>query len=254
MTANSITFNTVQPAAQSKPSAWAGIYSAGAIAALVVVLASLLDIFVMFLPGTGTVPGARTAVDWFMAYRENALLAMRDMGILNMVTTSCTVVVFFALFGAHRRANPALAALAVLIMCMGATIYLANNMALPMLSLSGQYAAATSESQKALLASAGQALLAQEDIGAGSFIGFLIPEVAGVLASLVMLRGRIFSRWAAWAGIVGETCLMIFNILAAFTPVPYDLAMVFAMAGGPLAMLWMVLTAIRLLQVERIEA
>jgi hypothetical protein len=254
MTVKTLSIDLVQPAAESKPSAWTGIYRAGAIAALLVVLAGLLDISIMFLPATGFIPGERTVLDWFNLYQAHGFLALRDMGILNVLTTSGTVLVFFALFGAHRRANAAPAALALMVMGMGAAIYIANNMALPMLSLSRQYAAATSEGQKALLVSAGQVLLAQEDVGAGSFISFFIPEIGGVLMALVMLRGRVFSRWAGGAGLLGEACLMVFNILAAFVPGAYPAAMVFAMIGGPLSMAWFALTAAQLLQADRLEA
>lgn len=247
--------NQTQPAAKtetSSSSAWAGIYRAGAAAALLVVLAGLLDISIMFLPNTGFTPGERTVVDWFAAYHSQPLLALRDMGILNILTTSSTVLVFFALLGAHRRANPVLAALALLVLCIGTTVYIANNMALPMLSLSRQYAAATSEPQKALLVSAGQVLMAQEDIGAGSFIGFFIPEIAGVLMALVMLRGRVFSRWAAWAGLLGKSFLIAFNVTAAFIPGYYDLALIFSMLGGPLCLVWFILIALRLFKAPRL--
>lgn len=251
MRANTLSMSMVQNAAQRKAGSadWTGIYRAGAAAALLVVLAGLVDTFIMFVPGTGFVPGERTVVDWFTVYREAPFLALRDMGILNILTTSCTVLVFFALYGAHRRVQPVQAALALIILSMGATIYIANNMALPMLSLSSQYAAATSEAQKALLVNAGQTLLAQEDVGAGAFLSFFIPEIAGVLMAQVMLRGRIFSRWAAWAGLLGESFLIIFNIIAAFMPGMFDLSMVFAMTGGPLSMAWLTLTAVGLMKI-----
>lgn len=255
MSAKTLSMNLSQSAAERKSGGpdWTGMYRAGAAAALLVVLAGLLDTFIVFLPGTGFTPGERAVVDWFAAYRETPFLALRDMGILNILTTSCTVLVFFALYGAHRRVQPVQAALALILLCVGATIYIANNMALPMLSLSGQYAAATSESQKALLVSAGQTLLAREDVGPGAFLGFFIPEIAGVLMSLVMLRGRIFSRWAGWAGLLGEILLITFNIIAAFMPGMFGLSMVFAMTGGSLSMAWLAITAVGLLRAERIE-
>lgn len=253
MRANTLSMNMVQTAAEGKAGAadWTGIYRAGAAAALLAVLAGLVDILITFVPGTGFAPGERTVVDWFTVYREAPFLALRDMGILNVLTTSCTVLVFFALYGAHRRVQPVQAALAVMIICMGTTIYIANNMALPMLSLSSQYASAAGEAQKALLVSAGQSLMAQEDVGAGAFLGFFIPEIAGVLMALVMLRGRVFSRWTAWAGLLGEAFLMVFNITAAFMPGLFDLSMVFAMIGGPLGMAWLTLTAVGLLKIAR---
>jgi hypothetical protein len=69
--------------------------------------------------------------------------------------------------------------------------------------------------------------------------------------ALIMLRGRVFSRWTAWAGILGEACLLIFNICAAFASAVYNIAMVFAMLGGPLSMLWLALIASGLLRARK---
>jgi hypothetical protein len=187
-------------------------------------------------------------------YRGNALLGLRNLGLANMLTTALGVPVFFALYAAHRRVNPAPAALAVILMCMGATIYIANNTAFPMLTLSGQYAAATTEPQRALIAAAGQAVLAREDLTAGAFMGFFFAEIAGIVMALVMLRGKIFSRLSAWMGVLGECLLLIFNICAAFAPATYDVAMILAMVGGILSMIWFILTARRLFQLAQDSA
>lgn len=229
---------------------WKSLYRVGGIAALMAVLAGLLDVFIMFLPDTGTTPGARTVADWFNLFQNQWFLAFRDMGLLNMVTTLCSVLIFFALFGVHRRTDPPYAALALTLVCMGATIYIANNISFSMLALSRQYAAASSEAQKSTLLAVGQVLLAREDVGAGSFMGFFIPEVAGVLMAVVMLRSKIFHRWVAWMGILGEVFLAIFNICAAFTPGLYDFAMNFARIGGPLSLLWFILIALKLFRLS----
>jgi hypothetical protein len=137
---------------------------------------------------------------------------------------------------------------------MGTTIYIANNIALPMLTLSREYAIASTEQERSLLIAAGQTLLAHEDISAGSFWGFFIPEIAGILISFVMLIGRIFSRWVAWAGILGESMLLIFNILTAFTQVNFNTAMIFSNIGGPLAMIWLIMIAVKLLTAKTVRS
>lgn len=226
---------------------WRAFYRAGAVAAVLVVLTGLLDIFLMFLPGTGAVPGSRTVVDWYTYLQARPFLALRDLGLLNIINQSCSVVIFFALFGAHRRVSPLPAAFALLVVCMGAAIYIANNTGLPMLTLSQEYAAATSEGQKALWAAAGQALLAQEDLTAGAFPGFFFGEIAGLMMAGVALRGGIFRRWEAGVGLVVISCLLFFSIVAAFIPALYNSVMpVFGAGGGLLSLLWYGLVARRL--------
>ena len=129
---------------------WKFFYRAGAVTAGLVVLAGLLDILIMFLPGTGTNPGARTVQDSFALLQSMPFLALRDMGLLNMITMSCSVMVFFALYGIHRQISPLASALAMILVCIGAAIYIANNTALPMLTLSQHYAAAN-ESRKSVV-------------------------------------------------------------------------------------------------------
>jgi hypothetical protein len=229
--------------------AWQKFFRAGALAGLLIVLTGLLDILIMFLPGTGTNPGARTVLDWYVLLQNQPFLALRDMGLLNMITMSCSVMVFFGLYGMHRHISPLAAALALILGCIGASIYIANNTALPMLTLSQHFTAATSESQRALWASAGQALLAHEDLTAGSFPGFFFAEIAGALMAGVALRGGVFQRWEAWLGIVATGCLFFFNLCAAFIPAWYDSVMpIFGAGGGLLSLVWYVLITRRLFQ------
>lgn len=222
------------------------LYRIGGVAALIVVLGALVDIAIMFIPGTGTSPGDRTVIDWFTLFQNQWFLGLRDLGILNVLSTFCTVFVFYALYVVHQKINPIFGGLALMLICMGATLYIANNIALSMLTLSREYASAITQQERSLYITAGQTILAQEDISAGSFWGFFISEIAGIVISTVMLRGRIFSRWAAWAGILGESLLLIFNFLAAFTQVNFNMAMIFSNIGGPLAMFWLILIAVKL--------
>jgi hypothetical protein len=240
--------NTPAIEAATPGAAWNSIYRAGAVAALLIVLAALTDILIMFLPGTGTNPGARTVLDWFTLLQSQQFVTLRDLGLLNMVTISCSMVVYFALFGLHRQANPQAAALALILAGLGAAIYVANNIALPMLTLSHQYAAAATGAQKALWAAAGQALLAREDLTAGAFPGFFFAEIAAILMAVVILRSRIFRAWEAWVGLLGLACLLFFNICAAFIPALYNTVMpIFGAGGGLLNLAWYALVARRLL-------
>jgi hypothetical protein len=222
--------------------------------ALVVVLIALLDIIIMFVPGASAAePGTLTVADWFALFQAHPLLGLRNLGLLNVATNALTVPLFVALYTVHRNMNKTYAALAVIALIMGATIYIANNTALPMLSLSGQFGSATTESQKSLLVAAGQALLAHEDLTAGSFMGFFFAEVAQIVMGLVMLRSTIFGRRIALSGLLGSGSLLIFNICAAFVPSVYRPAMILATFGGMVMVAYYVMIARTLLQLGRTE-
>jgi hypothetical protein len=134
---------------------------------------------------------------------------------------------------------------------VGTAIYLSNNAAFPMLALSTKYAAATTDAQRALLTAAGEAILARgEDFTPGALMGFLFSETASLVISFVMLRGGIFSRATAYAGLLGTFFLTIFTIWTTFIPGFFEVAMIFALIGGLLSLAWNILTARGLFQLE----
>ncbi len=226
------------------------LYKTGGAAALIALLFYVLDISISF-GGEGTAPGIRTAVDWFTHIQSNGLLELRNLGFLNVISTICGIPLYFALYTAHRQANKTFAAFAALVFFISAAIYLSNNPAIPMLVLSGKYAAATTDAQRTVLAAAGEAMLAQgEDFTPGFFTGFIFAEIAGLLIALVMLRGGVFSKVNAYTGIVGFALLTIFTVWSTFAPERFDVAMIVAMVGGISGMAWYVQTARRLFQLR----
>jgi hypothetical protein len=230
---------------------WRGVSLLAGGAALAIVLIALLDIVLTFVPGMATPdPGHATAAEWFAILQANWFLGLRGLGFWNVLTVTLMVPVFLALWAAHRRTHDAYAALATAVLVIGAAVYVANNPALAMLSLSYQHAAAASEAERALLAATGQALLARaEDFTAGSFLGFLLPLKAEILMALVLLRGGVFGQAAGWTGLLGCGLLLVFTTWATFVPVGYGIAMLVAAVGGLLTMAWLVLIARRLFQI-----
>jgi hypothetical protein len=137
---------------------------------------------------------------------------------------------------------------------IGVATFLATNRALPMLELSRHYAAATTDAQRSMLAAAGQAMLSVgQSHTPGTFIGFLLSEVAGIAISLVMLRSGTFGNATACAGILGFALLLGFEICSSFVPASFDVAMIVAMVGGLLSMAWYILIAKRLFQLGTLQ-
>jgi hypothetical protein len=223
------------------------MYKLGALTALLILFTALLEILITFLPGGYA--SADTVVDWFDLLHDNPFLGLRNLGLLNIVMTALSIPMFFALCMTYRRVNPNYSTLAMIISFIGVAVFYATNRAFPMLYLSIQYATASTDSQRAVLEAAGQALLAVgQSHTPGTFIGFCLAEIAGILISFVMLRGGIFSKLNAYAGVLGFGMLLVYEICQSFVPAALGFVLIFAMIGGLLNLVWYGLIAKRLFQ------
>jgi hypothetical protein len=190
--------------------------------------------------------GPTSAVEWFDLFRSSAFMGLRNLGLLNIFFTALSIPVSFSLYAAHRRTHQAFAGLFLLVALLGAAVFLATNRAFPMLALSRQYAAATTEAQRTALAAAGEAMLAVgQSHTAGTFLAFFFSTVAGIGLSAVMLRARLFSKASAIIGIVGFSLLLVFELCSDFAP-GFPASFAFALSGGPLSLLWDLLVGLRL--------
>lgn len=226
---------------------WQALYRLGGVVALLIVLTGLVEIAISFLPG-GSAP-ATTALDWFDLYRSNPFMGLRNMGLLNIIMTVLGLPMTLALYGAHRKASQAFAALAAAISFIGVATFFATNRAFPMLDLSRQYAAATTDTQRAILLAAGQSMLSVgQSHTAGTFLAFFLAELAGLAMAAVVLHGGVFSRLTGIIGLVANTCFLVFEFNASFISGLSAPVMALAVCGGLLTMVWNVLVALRLFQ------
>jgi len=225
---------------------WKSVYIFGGVAAILSLIAVMADIVIGSSTGGNLSQLPQTAMERFAQFQQNTWLGLYNLDLLNTVNQLISIPVYFALFAALRKTNKPYALFGLIIFLLGTTIFVANNTALPMLELSNKYAAAD-ESQKAMLAAAGEAMLARGEHGSlGAFFGFLLPTIAALIMSLVMLPGSIFSKTNAYIGIVGNAFMLIYVVLVTFVPTVKDMAMAFAMPGGLLLLVWMILFTIRL--------
>jgi hypothetical protein len=222
----------------------------GGAAALLVVLTVLVEILITFLPGGYTT--AETVVEWFTLLQRSPFLGLRNLGLLNIIMNAFGIPLIFSLYWVHRKTSPSLAALALIVSMIGTAIFYATNRALPLFSLSAQWAAAPGAAERALLEAAGQAMLAVgQSHTAGTFLAFFFAEVGGIFMAVVMLRARLFNRAAACAGLIGFSFLLIFEVFSSFAPATHDAILILAMLGGLANISWYVLVAWRFLRLEK---
>ncbi len=238
---------------QTADTGWKSIYGIASAACLIVVLITLLDIIINFIPGQKAEISNLTVLDFFEIFQDNWFFGLRYLGFFNIIITALMVPIFIALYAAHSQENRVYAALAAIILFIGTAVYISNNNALSMLELSRQYGAATTEDQKVSLLAAGKTLLVlAEDFTPGSFAGFFLSEIAGIIMAFVILRGKVFSKLTAIANIVGHGFLTIFIFWATFIGVLFNIAMIIALIGGISMLLANILISLRLFKLRKL--
>lgn len=231
---------------------WRSIYILGGVATIIGLAGILLDVTIGIVTGGNLSALPQTAIARFTQLHDNSLLGLYNLDLLNIINQIILIPAYYSLYAAHRKINNAFAAFALIIFLAGTVIFVATNTALPVLELSTQYFAANSETQKMQFAAAGEAMLARGAHGSlGVFIGFMLPNIAGIIMSIVMLKGKIFSKVNSYLGIAGSSLILIYLILITFAPATKSIATALALPGGLMAMAWMILFTIRLFQLGR---
>jgi len=182
-------------------------------------------------------PPPNTILGYFTLFHKNALLGLLDLDLLSIADYALFVPLFLALYFALRRVSPSFMAIATALGLIGIATYFASNTAFEMLSLSSQYAAATTEVQRSMLMASGQAMLAIYQ-GTAFGVSYLFLAIASLIISVVMLWSTTFGKVTAVVGIVA-------NVLAVGFFVP-AIGVFLSLISVVALLIWYVLIAIKL--------
>jgi hypothetical protein len=212
------------------------LYRAGGAAALItaVLIPLQIIVFIAWPP-----PLESPAIDWFRLFQDNWLLGLLSLDLLLLVDYILLLPIVLALYVALRQASESLMAVATALYFIAIAAYFASNTAFEMLSLSEGYAAATTDTQRAMYLAAGQAMLATFE-GTAFQVSYALASVAGIIIGAVMLRSDIFSRVAAYALILGDVIG-----LGLYVP---TIGIFLSVISVPVLWIWYVLIARRLIQ------
>ena len=200
-----------------------------------------------FFPQPNTISG------WFILFQANPIIGLLDFWGLDVPMYAMFVIVFLALYAALKNVDKSRMAIACALALLGIAIFFSTNNPFSMLSLSRQFAAATTDANRSALLAAGEALLAntnQRAIG-GFNMGLLLVSVAGLIVSSVMRRATSFRRLTAYVGILAFGFSLADYLRQAFTSsVIITLLLIFP--GALLIVVWFSLVGRRLLQLGRL--
>lgn len=182
---------------------WKDLFTIGGIAAICSV--ALIPIQVVIF---GAWPPPTEVIDWYALFQNNWLLGLLSLDLLYILNNIFVLIVYLALFIALVRENAAWMSIAFLLGVVGATIYFASNIGFEMLNLSGQYAAATTQTAKDMATTAGQTLLTVYT-GTAFNVYYVLNCAVLLITALVMLRSEIFSKATAKWGIASGVLMII---------------------------------------------
>lgn len=219
---------------------WKRLYRAGGIAALLAGLAYIVAVVVEFsLPAPPAASGAAT-LQYIADHRSVYILQQ----ILWLGPSVLLIVTFLALWPALKELDKSYGAIGIVLSVAAWAVSLAypatGGGAPALVYLSDQYAAASTDAQCTVFASAAEGFLAMNDVP--TIIGVL--QTAGILiVSLVMLKG-IFRRWSAYLGIATGAVGIVSEALKPLLGIGY-------IVYGVLVMLWIAAIGWELLRLTR---
>jgi hypothetical protein len=256
---------TLVSGVETSNSEWKRLYIAGGVAALLAGILFRRNWSAEVAPFSQQESPVAVS-DWFALLQSHRFLGLVYLNVLDLVNYALVALMLLALYAALRRANKTSMGIALALGFLGIAAFFASNTAFSMLSLSDQYAAATSEAQKTMLLAAGKAMLALSrftDLGAqpgtAGYLSLLFVAVACLTISIVMLRSRVFNRATAWVGILASAldlayCLA-FALTFAFMPTVDSelISVLFIPAAGLLWMVWHIMVGWQLVRLGRRE-
>jgi len=238
---------------------WKPLYKVGGVAALIAGILFRRNIAAEIGLFSGQPPPS-TASDWFELLQSNRILGLSYLNIFDIVNYALVGLMILAIYVVLRRDNKSNITIAAFFGFLGISVYFSTNTAFSMLSISDQYAAATTDVQRTTLLSAGESMLALNRFsspgahpGAGGYISLLLIAVAGMVISLVMLQSDIFNRATAYIGILASVFDLLYCIAFVFIPIADSelLAIIFIPAAGLFLMIWHIMVGWKLIQLGK---
>jgi hypothetical protein len=184
---------------------YATLYKIGAIAAMAAALLFRrnLDAEWVLFHSLGVIElepssAPNTVHGWFALLQQNQMIGLLLLNVFDLVNYALVGLIFLSLFVALKKVSPSWMTIFLALAFTGITIYLATNQSFTMLSLSKQYATATTQAQRdSLLAAADPVLAIHRNAGFDSLginLSYLMVTLAGLITSFIMLGSHIFNK------------------------------------------------------------
>jgi hypothetical protein len=216
---------------------WHGLLRSGSVAAGLIALLLIGEAAVFATWSRPATPLAHIEL-----FQREPLVGLLTLDLLGLVAYLLFVPTILALYVVLRRTTEARAAVGAVLFFLGVADFFATNTAFPVLGLSQDYAAASSEAERAAVLAAGQAMFVLFNENA-FLVSYAIVSASWALLGAAMLRSPEFGRSTAWLGILAGVAGVVAVILEHLSDVlvPVAIPVYFAAIGFLFG--WVVLVA-----------
>ncbi len=236
------------------------LYWLGAIAALLAVFVFRRNLSAEFVAFRGfgilAVPEVTPvqALEWFSLLRADRLVGLVLLDFFDLAEYFLLGLIYLALYAALKPVNRKASLTGLTCGLAGISLSFITNPAIPILVLSEQYAAASTEAQRAAILAAGERWLANHpgmiNPHVGNYLSLFLVLLAGLVFSILMLRSEVFGKATAAMGILANGIYLGYFITLVFIPamiwLPPTLSAFFRMA-------WYILIAVKLIRLSKAE-
>jgi Domain of unknown function (DUF4386) len=183
---------------------WRDLMRLGAGAAILVLVMIPLQA-VIFIAS----PPPQTPLAYFELFQHNPLLGLLDLDLLLSLDYLAMIPFYLALYVVVRRSAAGWALLALVLGLFSLGLFLVSREAtFSMWMLSDQYAAASSEADRAAITAAGRTLLTLYN--GGTFAtSYVLGAISTLLYSGTMWRHRVFGRWPGAVGLATGIMMLV---------------------------------------------
>ena len=224
---------------------WKNLYIAGGIAPLLTLAAYLIEL--IFIPWD-TYP--TTSEGWMNLFQRSKLLGLFYINALDTFSIALLGIMFLALYVALKRYNPSSILIATFFAFLGLAVFVGSRAASisATLSLSDQYALATTAAQRDQILTAFRAISAGDQATPRTF-GFLFIAIAVLMISMVITRSKTFGIITAGIGIWVSVFTFVDDISLIIMPQPVPALMTIS---GVFWVIWWILISFRLLKLGKV--
>jgi hypothetical protein len=218
--------------AQPEDSRWQGLYKIGAVAALISVVIIPLSIVAFFIwpPFPDNI---------LVVIQEDRLAGLMSLDLMYLLGNVFAIPFFLVLYVTLKEVNESWALIALTLGLLGLVCLVPARPIPEMFALSDQYAAATTDAERAIYQATGEAILALFH-GMAYHVHYILGSASLLISSFLMLRSDTFSKATAYVGVV--TNVVVFGL---YVPEVGTYISLLSVVGY---VIWYILIACRLFQ------
>jgi hypothetical protein len=187
---------------QPEDSRWQGLYKIGAMAALISVVIIPLSIVAFFI-------WPPFPDDILVVIQQDKLAGLMSLDFMYLLSNAFVIPFFLVLYVTLKEVNESWALMALAMGLIGLICLVPSRPIPEMFALSDQYAATTTDAQRAIYQAAGEAILALF-YGMAYHVHYILGSASLLISSFLMLRSEPFSKATAYVGVV--TNVVVFGL------------------------------------------